>query len=143
MYSPPTRQVVLRLELGRPLVTPAAKIPINVRTATEAAGSQIRALISELAACERSTRQRFRDLRSGTCCVGVDERARVCYMPWLVGPPPFHGLGIMGCVMAQIAERATELNERSVITVVRGDNLAMRRRIRYTDLPDGYAIRGV
>jgi hypothetical protein len=64
-------------------------------------------------------------------------------MPWLVGPPPFHGLGIMGYVMAQIAERATELNERSVITVVRGDNLAMRRRIRYTDLPDGYAIRGV
>jgi hypothetical protein len=76
MYSPPTRPVVLRQELGRPLVTPAAKIPINVRTATEAAGSQIRALISELAASERSTRQRFRDLRTGTCCVGVDERAR-------------------------------------------------------------------
>jgi hypothetical protein len=142
MYSPPTCPVVLRLELGRPPVTPTAKIPINVRTATEAAGSQFRALISELAASERSTRRRFRDLCIGTGCVGVDERARVCYMP-PAGPPPFHGLGIIGCVMAQIAERATELNERSVITVVRGDNLAMRRRIRYTDQPDGYAIRGV
>jgi hypothetical protein len=67
MYSPPTRSVVLHRELGRPLVTSAAKIPINVRTTTEANGPQIRALICELAGSERSTRRRFHELRIGTC----------------------------------------------------------------------------
>jgi hypothetical protein len=38
-------------------------------------------------------------------------------------PPPFRGKGIMGLAMSLIAEKATDLGSRYVITVVGTDNI--------------------
>jgi hypothetical protein len=193
VYSPATRSVVLRRDLAKPLKTPAARIPLRVREATDADGAQIRTLFMELSGSDRRTRERFLELRIGTCYVAVDDEEQVCYVQWLVGPEhnrlldahtnlpllqdgeallenaftpaALRGRGIMSCAMAQIAERATELPARWVITVVSENNVpsikgcvkagfdpyrlkldgwrALRHRICYTDLPSGYALPGI
>jgi hypothetical protein len=151
LYSPARRSVMLRRDLDRPLATPTAKVPIDVRPAADRDVRQIRALLSELSGYDRSTRERFLDLQIGTCYVAVNGDAEICYMQWLVGPEhnqlldsytnlpilkdreallenavtprAFRGLRIMSAAMAQIAERGAQLGARWVITVVSEDNV--------------------
>jgi RimJ/RimL family protein N-acetyltransferase len=151
LYSRTERSVVLRRDLEQPLATPRAKIPITIRAAADADAPQILALVSGLSGYDRITRERFLELRIGTCYVAVNGQAEICYMQWLVGPEhnhllgsytnlpilqdreallenaftpaAFRGRGIMAAAMAEIAERAAQLGARWVITVVSEDNL--------------------
>lgn len=101
----------------------------------------------------RSRRRWLLESGLGTCYAAVTISDEPCYMQWLMGerdnakiqsyfggafpilepgtallegaftPPAFRGKGIMGLAMSLIAEKATDLGSRYVITVVGTDNL--------------------
>jgi GNAT superfamily N-acetyltransferase len=100
----------------------------------------------------RSRRRWLLESGLGTCYAAVTAEDEPCYVQWLMGeqdnariqsyfggafpvlepgtallegaftPPQFRGKGIMGLAMSLIAEKATDLGARYVITVVGTDN---------------------
>jgi hypothetical protein len=138
---------------------------------------------------ERMTRLQMLEAGLATCYVAVTTDDEPCYMQWLIGPeqndkvqayfkgifphlergeallegaftPEVHrGKRIMPCAMAQIAEKATEIGARWVMTFVTQDNIpslkgcqrsgfapyaarqeswnAFRHSVKFTPLPEG------
>lgn len=138
---------------------------------------------------ERTTRLQMLEAGLTTCYVAVTAQGEPCYMQWLIGPEQnnmvrtyfkgifpglepgeallegaftpeaYRGKRIMPCAMAQIAEKASEIGARWVVTFVTHDNIpslkgcqrsgfvpyltreerwrAFRHLVTFTPLPEG------